>query len=895
MKPLPTKVISRMEEHDVHTIGILNASVKEQEKCARKRFDWSGREQITMKQTYTENEPMKLQKRIETLYHYENEGPMAPMVEEEKDLNDKQMSKLRKEREAEIKKNQTAITTAHKAMLKNPPDNLDLKPEIIREKLFTKPYTYETVHDFSPEAVRDNYIDSLKKLDEIINIAKMIKEYPSLATNTIVNEDEERKVPLKYDFEAFAIECQRVFENSLAVNGLKYEDGKLVKISYEKTQEASANQQKSRQRVINVFKKADFLYEKNTVQEVVDKIIDKWSLEDYFKCVDNTLLSTSLKQMHDVMKQSNNATIKELYEDYLRFINSILANNRAKELLMREMESPTEGGVFSQENYDYSGHIQDKIQEIDEYITKTEQEMNFIKELFDAMAGKKTLSEKQRLYLVEYYHVNDEEVQESYIEKLKSYCKIQVEYRWAPSYDDKFTLDATKEKIEELCPKLKSTMSKDDLLEIADDLYKVSEAIKRRFDQYTKTPSLRLKSQKIITYAKKARAVTLFHTSGWYRNIKGQLTDGEKEYIENVFGAINYETIAKYAKIAYAEADAMYINARRECINRPEVWKKLDEIKRSVNQDTVISHKNVHEKIEETKTKFGDKKNSLYNAFWSYYDLTDINNELLDKMQKETVKIPYSEVRDTLTAQSKHCQILSRLGDDTYKIFGDEQEIPLNMNTLKSLPGISDMNDEEYGDLLEKLSAGTLYETHVNAVEEESEKDINEDEFTRLLKERGGYKPPSSLAVLKAKDCFENDELKEEVREQFIKENKAGLQIIKEKMSEYFDMLYNKYGLEMLVLEQIIDNPETVVKDFLYCKECFKFIDCEALFDKSDDDDRLLINKIKFYGEMVNCFNTVIQLSQEENVHMGKIDFEIKRMWDVDMKEAAEYIKNNIK
>lgn len=907
MKQLSNKVISRIEKHEMHAIGILNTSVKGQEQRARDRFDWSGNEQIKVKQNYTENEYMKLQKRLDTLYRYENEGPVAPMVEEEKDLNDKQMSKIRKERESEISNNQKTITTAHKVLLKNPPEIPELTHEDIIDKLFKNPYTYEVAHEFSPEAVRDNFIETVKKLDEIIRIANAIKENPSLAEAYAVIDDEDYKLTISYDFETFAFACQKEFDNSLAVNGLKYENGQLKTISYEKTQEASANSQKVRQNVINVFKKADYLDEKNTVQSFVDNIIEDWSVEDYFECVDNTELSETLKQMHNAMQQNNNATIGYLYDDYLRFANSIMANAEAGQLLRQEKDSPTEGGVFDRENYDFAGHIQDKINEIDEYIAKTEREMSFVKKLFDAMVNKETLSTKQRLYLKEYYLVDDQELVNLFVNKLNSYKYIQLEYSNAESYSDKLSLDTNKQKIEELCPKLKPNMSTDELLELSEDLYKVAAAIKRRFDQYIKTPSLKLKSQKIIVYAQKARALTLYHASGWYNMIENTLTDGEKEYIVNTFGSIDYESVAKYAKVSYVEADATYTNIRRECVNHPEIWKKLGEIKESVKQDTYVSHRNADKEIQKIKEDYGNKETSLYNIFWSYYDLTDINKDLFKKMKEKLdkasnsdakksetdgEKITYSATKETLTNKAIYSQTLSRLGGDTYKIFGNEQEIPFSLDTLNNLPGISDMEDEEYEDLLEKLRAGTFYVPPVNAVEEPSNAKEDE-EFLRLLSARTSYKRPSSIAALKAKECFENDVLKGEVKDYFVEENKDGLQIIKDKMSEYFDSLYDKYGLDIPALEQIMDNPRDIVKDFSYCKECFKFVNCDAIFDENNSKDMMLKNKIKFYGEMVNCFNKAVQLAKEGGVYLGKIDIEIKRMWDNNMKSAAEYIKNN--
>ena len=66
------------------------------------------------------------------------------------------------------------------------------------------------------------------------------------------------------------------------------------------------------------------------------------------------------------------------------------------------------------------------------------------------------------------------------------------------------------------------------------------------------------------------------------------------------------------------------------------------------------------------------------------------------------------------------------------------------------------------------------------------------------------------------------------------------------------------------------------------------------MFDETNDADMLLLNKIKFYGEMVNCFNKAVELSQKEGTYLGEIDFEINSMWDNNMKPVAEYIKENM-
>ena len=91
------------------------------------------------------------------------------------------------------------------------------------------------------------------------------------------------------------------------------------------------------------------------------------------------------------------------------------------------------------------------------------------------MVNKETLSTKQRLYLKEYYLVDDQELVNLFVNKLNSYKYIQLEYSNAESYSDKLSLDTNKQKIEELCPKLKSNMSTDELLELSEDLYKVAE------------------------------------------------------------------------------------------------------------------------------------------------------------------------------------------------------------------------------------------------------------------------------------------------------------------------------------------------------------------------------------------------------------------------------------
>ena len=254
-------------------------------------------------------------------------------------------------------------------------------------------------------------------------------------------------------------------------------------------------------------------------------------------------------------------------------------------------------------------------------------------------------------------------------------------------------------KIDELCSRLKWDTSMDDLIDMSEELFKVSEVIERRDEIFFETPISSLKCQKILTYPKKTRAALLYRTSGLYDVAEKSLTDGEREYIRKNYGGVYAENIIKYAGMLYAEADVTYNNARRQFINRPEAWENLNGYRFEVQLSQRRLHKNTEQEIAEIKNKY-DFTDSLYRERYFRLIYASRTSGITENNQNE----------------AGHVQTIVRLTKDNYSVFGETETIPLNLDSLEKLPYIEDMRDEEYADLLAKLRAGTFYEErYINA------------------------------------------------------------------------------------------------------------------------------------------------------------------------------------
>lgn len=593
------------------------------ERIAKDRFAWVGYEQLNTYHQPKEKQEEILARKFSTVYRLEGEEQrVLPDAEaEERGLSDKEKKKRRKEREAAVKESQKNIMAANKELLKELPDT-EITEETIKNRFENEPYSYEIANEFTPEAVLNNYAASKRKLDEILTIAADIRNQYNMSRY----DSNEATLKFGYDFLKFAECCKHAFENALAVNGLRYKDEsstELVRISYKESEKASKEAAQSNDAILNVFKKGFYDIEKDIVDRATDELLASWTHKDYYAYLESHNLENPIPDMHNRISALGNtdAVLQRLYEDYIGFESILTSRMAAIEVLESEKTDPTPGSYFDEDNYDFAGHIDNKIVELNAYIDKSVREKNFIRDIIDSRLNGDELTMEQRMYMAAHYNAQDEELYAQCSDRLMQYKAISNEY-FHKSGQEIDTAD-TIEKIDDTCKLLKREMSMESLLNIQETLYRLSEIIQKSEDNviYFGTPSQALKSNKIITFAKKARAVALFNAAKINGVSREHLTLAEYERMtDNNGGAFTDEDVLQLAREMYANADMTYVNARRQFVNNKEVWINFNTARENLSAGTSFDEEELSaDTMQENSAELERMKDNMRTYFEGVY------------------------------------------------------------------------------------------------------------------------------------------------------------------------------------------------------------------------------------------------------------------------------------
>lgn len=743
-----------------------------------------------------------------------------------------------------------------------------LSTEIVIDKIEKFKKNPMIAEKFSAKYVGSKSFKEVKLLmNEIVEIEKAVLQKENIGKYL------KNCMPESYEFIiAFSAKCRNAFENALVANGLVYENGLDSELRYatEDEKKSACDADAEQIEAINLtFKQLEYDEENRYVEEMIKKANEAWKKIEGEKEVEKNTDVVSFENIDDDrMRDVLNKILGEKAV-FLKVIN--LKRFQINYLKERKSEQLPD-------NYDLEGRFQDAIDEMEDLINKVQKELDILKKIFGKITEAEKLDKEEKEYIELHYGIKMLELEN------------QENDSWYL-----FSESLIGGKIDEICGRLKDNISRKELLMMKQEICSLADIIELNLSKYVDTPENSLKIQKILAFAKKARAVELI--VGFKKGIitLADLTIEELNSLKQKKGkdTVSDLDILEYAQDAYNIAEAYYCRANKENSSQQnrmvETEENLEEVQ---NAETLVTNEKRSYSEEEVKLtstwmklydrseRFDNKKNDI---------ITDTNHvafstELVRfrREKKEVLEKNYKTAKEEVKKKERLC--------DKEKNAIKRKKLQYEINVLKRTMAMCEIAyklKERYYVYGNKKTADRIMRSITDMDNLEVFKRMNNQEIFEMT---------SKMSA----GVFEEDERKTEIRNVYKNKNIEGMCAYKEKLRLHYIHIREKYGVEYPSLQYLFSNFEDFSIDMSSVQIDSSITDLTEIFDESNTQDMKLKKVIKFYHELFSKVNGFLKIDiggvpeankKKQSTYEGIYDMLMQSCWE-ELKPKADEIKN---
>lgn len=527
----------------------------------------------------------------------------------------------------------------------------------------------------------------------------------------------------------------------------------------------------------------------------------------------NVLMSHGLKVNEEndelvAVAQEDQAVIRSQYGSRLYRLKKLFSKNKDKQNIQDDILKYQDFLTKTEQEMERLHNSGEDTTQIESLLFKARNEINIIKAIRDNYDNPENLTEEQRQYANMHYAIKDEAYKEAKKTKIHLLRDIEADMKDAIT-DTENVKKNVKNEINALADRLYSDMSVEELEEHRRELYIVSTSIlKGGITKYADTPLNRLKVSKIIFLANKLRAADILTGIRSDSITLDDLTEQERNsIINNTEGEITELDIAEYAKKMGVLAEKQYENILRDFYANDENEKLLEDMKQKGNDSEhifTLKHKNASKIIDDWKEEIAKNGNANYTTLKAEYDKSkkelkklqlDINGDH-EYITKEKEKIKTKMLK--LQIQYK------MMCENVYMMYGGvktEFRGAFRALSMFKYGPEGEMSDVEFMEFVEKLVSGTF-----------------------------------------------EDDAEPEQKAQYIEDNKAALNILKKKSFDRNKYYYQKYGLRLVDEHYVLEHMEEISNDFKLNQNDTQMCITEGVMNMKEDKDILHYHLIMFYS-----------------------------------------------
>lgn len=487
--------------------------------------------------------------------------------------------------------------------------------------------------------------------------------------------------------------------------------------------------------------------------------------------------------------------------------------------------------------------------QIEALLFKVRDELEIIKAIRNNYNNPENLTKEQREYANMHYFIQDKAYKD---EMMTNVCLLRVIEEGVK--EEETNIEATRREINILADTINSNMSIEELGEHREDLYRLAAVIiKDGISSYTDTAINELKVVKLLFLERKLRAADILAGVRTDSITLDDLTEQERNsIINNAHGDVTELDIAEHAKKISVLAKKQYEWSMNKYILSESAFELSlqrgnDKYKNKEIADK-SNHKNVSSKIIEYSKEYYDLQNNDLKKM--YNDLKIKLNEMISVKEKADDSVQIEKEIDQIKEKMTYIQILYRLKREKYSVYGDDNP-PYVAPVFRGVSNyendeFADMSDEEFLNMSKKLSAGT----------------------------------------------FEND-VDEDTKERYVKENMDGLKILKEKSIARYKRLHEKYGLRVIDIDYIQEHYYEIKKDFSFTQDDEQQHAIKGVLDLKSNNDIMLLHLVKFYSDIAYIAMAVLNTTITAQSGYDDYKQKLNSKWNESTNEHYVYIKEH--